>query len=78
MDMGVKYLFREDFWAGLSYRTKDVMIASLGARFENLFFGYSFDYSFNQIQRMTYGSHEIMIAMKLGSSSRRYRWLDRY
>lgn len=78
IDLGAKYLFKEDFWAGLSYRTTDVIIASMGARFENLYFGYSFDFSFNEIQNVTYGSHEIMLAMKFGSSLRRYRWLDRY
>lgn len=78
LDFGVKYLLKEDFWAGLSYRTADILIASVGTRFENLYFGYSFDFSFNEIQRVTYGSHEIMLAMKFGSTLRRYRWLDRY
>ena len=78
LDIGMKYLLREDFWAGLSYRTADVVIASVGTRFENLYFGYSFDFSFNEIQNVTYGSHEIMVAMKFGSTLRRYRWLDRY
>jgi type IX secretion system PorP/SprF family membrane protein len=78
IDLGAKYLFKEDLWAGISYRTTDVVIASVGARFENLYFGYSFDFSFNEIQNVTYGSHEIMLAMKFGSSLRRYRWLDRY
>ena len=78
VDLGVNYLYREDLWGGLSYRTGNIIIASIGARFENLYFGYSFDFSFSEIQSVTYGSHEIMVAMKIGSNSRRYRWLDRY
>ncbi|MCD4769272.1 MAG: type IX secretion system membrane protein PorP/SprF [Bacteroidales bacterium] len=78
VDIGVNYLLREDFWAGLSYRTGNIIIASVGARFDGFYFGYSFDFSFNEIQHVTYGSHEIMLAMKIGSSARRYRWLDRY
>ena len=78
VDLGVNYLLREDFWAGLSYRTGNIIIASIGARFDALYFGYSFDFSLSEIQSVTYGSHEIMIAMKLGSTARRYRWLDRY
>ncbi|MCF8223795.1 MAG: type IX secretion system membrane protein PorP/SprF [Bacteroidales bacterium] len=78
VDIGLRYSFKEDFWAGLSYRTGNVVITSVGARFDNLYFGYAFDYSFNEIQSYTYGSHELMIAMKFGSSARRYRWLDRY
>jgi len=77
-DLGVKYTFMEDFWAGLSYRTGNAVITSVGARWDNMYFGYAFDYSFNEIQNYSYGSHEIVIALKLGSSARRYRWLDRY
>ena len=78
VDLGLKYLLKEDFWGGISYRTPDIFIVSVGARYENLYFGYSFDYSFNEIQNVTYGSHEIMVAMKFGSTLRRYRYLDRY
>jgi type IX secretion system PorP/SprF family membrane protein len=78
VDVGVNYLLRQDFWAGLSYRTGSAIIASIGARYDIFYFGYSFDFSMNEIQSVTYGSHEIMIAMKLGNSARRYRWLDRY
>ena len=78
LDIGMKYIFKEDFWGGLSYRTGKIIIAQIGARFDNLYFGYAFDFAFSDIQKSTYGSHEIMIAMKLGSNTRRYRWLDRY
>lgn len=77
-DIGLNYLYKEDFWAGISYRTGNVLLANIGARFEKFYFGYAFDFSLSEIQRVTYGSHEIMIAMKFGSNSRRYRWLDRY
>lgn len=78
LDVGLRYFFRNDFWGGLSYRTGNVIITSIGARWNELYFGYSFDFSFSEIQNYTYGSHEIVIALKLGSSARRYRWLDRY
>ncbi|HCC71041.1 MAG TPA: hypothetical protein DEQ09_07825 [Bacteroidales bacterium] len=78
IDIGVKYSFMEDFWGGLSYRTGNVIITNIGARWNNMYFGYAFDYSFSEIQNYTYGSHEIVIAVKLGSNARKYRWLDRY
>jgi hypothetical protein len=40
--------------------------------------GYSLDFTFGEIQRITYGTHELNIAWKFGDSARRYRWLDRY
>ncbi|MBN1388618.1 MAG: type IX secretion system membrane protein PorP/SprF [Bacteroidales bacterium] len=78
IDIGIKYAFQEDFWAGLSYRSGNIIITSVGTRWNNLYFGYSFDYSFSEIQNYTYGSHELMVAIKVGSSVRRYRWLERY
>jgi len=43
-----------------------------------MFFGYAFDFTLQKIQRITYGTHEITLAMKFGDNTRRYRWLDRY
>jgi lipid-binding SYLF domain-containing protein len=77
-DIGLRYRYKEDFWLGLSYRTGNTVITSVGARWNDMYFGYAFDYSFSEIQNYTLGSHEIIIAVKIGSSARRYRWLDRY
>lgn len=77
-DIGIRYRYKEDFWLGLSYRTGNTVITSIGARWNDMYFGYAFDYSFSEIQNYTLGSHEIIIAVKIGSSARRYRWLDRY
>ncbi len=77
-DIGVTYIYNQDFWAGLSFRTSGAIIANLGVKYNNIFFGYAFDFTLQEIQRITYGTHEITIAMKFGDSARRYRWLDRY
>jgi type IX secretion system PorP/SprF family membrane protein len=77
-DIGLTYIYNQAFWAGLSYRTSGALIASLGVKYQNLFFGYAFDFTLQEIQQITYGSHEITIAIKFGDTSRRYRWLDRY
>ena len=77
-DIGVTYIYNHDFWGGLAYRTSGAIIANVGVNYQNLFIGYAFDFTLQQIQRITYGTHEITLAMKFGDSSRRYRWLDRY
>jgi type IX secretion system PorP/SprF family membrane protein len=77
-DVGLTYIFNQAFWAGLAYRTSGALIANVGVKHQNLFFGYAFDFTLQEIQRITYGTHEITIAVKFGDSSRRYRWLDRY
>jgi type IX secretion system PorP/SprF family membrane protein len=77
-DIGVTYIYQEDFWGGLSYRTSGALIANIGVKYENIFIGYAFDFTMQEIQRVTFGTHEITFALKFGDNTRRYRWLDRY
>jgi type IX secretion system PorP/SprF family membrane protein len=77
-DIGVTYIYNQDFWAGLAFRTSGAIIANVGLKYQNMYFGYAFDFTLQEIQRLTYGTHEITIAVKFGDSARKYRWLDRY
>ena len=77
-DVTARFIYDHEYWAGLSYRTSGELILLLGLKVNKLYIGYSFDYGFNQLSRLSYGSHEIMFAIKLGDSLRRYRWLERY
>ncbi len=77
-DIGVNYLYNQGFWTGLAYRTSGAIIANVGVKYNNAFIGYAFDFTLQEIQRITYGTHEITVALKFGDSARRYRWLDRY
>lgn len=77
-DLGVTYIMNHDFWAGMTYRTSGAIIANVGFRSNNLYFGYSFDFTLSELQRVTYGTHELTVAVKFGDSSRKFRWLDRY
>lgn len=74
---GKMYIY-EDYWAGISYRTGGALIFMGGLRVDKFFFGYAFDYTLSSIQSHSYGSHEFMLAVKLGDSARRYKWLIRY
>jgi type IX secretion system PorP/SprF family membrane protein len=92
VDVNVKMYFQENYWAGVSFRTggsysideeslngkgsSAIMMA--GIRVDKIYFGYAFDYNFNAIGARTYGSHEIMAAVKFGDNARRYKWLNRY
>jgi type IX secretion system PorP/SprF family membrane protein len=77
-DIGLTYIYNNDFWAGLAYRTSGAIITNVGVKYQNIFIGYAFDFTMQEIQRITYGTHEITFALKFGDNSRRYRWLDRY
>jgi type IX secretion system PorP/SprF family membrane protein len=92
IDVNVKMYFGESYWAGISYRTGgsysiseesfngkgSSAIIMGGLKVDRYFFGYAFDYTFNAIGARTWGSHEIMAAVKFGDNARRYRWLNRY
>ncbi|MCX6327270.1 MAG: type IX secretion system membrane protein PorP/SprF [Bacteroidia bacterium] len=77
-DIGATYIYDQNFWAGLALRTSGALIANVGVKYENIFIGYAFDFSLQEIQRVTYGTHEITFALKFGDNARRYRWLNRY
>jgi type IX secretion system PorP/SprF family membrane protein len=92
IDANLKCYYKEDYWAGLSYRTGSgsrvtaesiggrgsSLIFMVGARIDKFYIGYAFDYTFSSIGARTLGSHEVMLGVKFGDSSRRYRWLNRY
>jgi type IX secretion system PorP/SprF family membrane protein len=92
IDVSMKAYIKENYWAGISYRSggsysideetmkgkgSSVIIMG-GLKVDKIYFGYSFDYNFNAIGARTFGSHEIMAAIKFGDNARRYRWLNRY
>ncbi|MBN2610998.1 MAG: PorP/SprF family type IX secretion system membrane protein, partial [Bacteroidales bacterium] len=78
LDLQVKLNIRREYWAGLGFRTGSAMTIFGGAKVDRYFFGYAFDYNFNKLMRFTYGSHEIMAAVRFGDTARRYKWLNTY
>ena len=51
--------------AGIGYRWKDAIVATIGAEFKNFYLGYSFDYPTGPINKVSSGSHEIFIGYQL-------------
>ena len=78
MDIGAKVLMQKQYWAGLSFRTGSAFVIMGGITVDNLSFGYSFDYNLNAISRHSFGSHEVMVAVKFGDNSSRFKWLNRF
>ena len=77
-DIGLTYIYDQKIWAGLTYRTSKAIIANIGFTYTNMYIGYAFDFTLQEIQRVTYGTHELTLAVRFGDSARKYRWLDRY
>lgn len=77
-DISMRIIYNKEYWAGLSFRTSGDFVLLMGLKVNRLYFGYSFDYGFNEISKLSYGSHEALIAIKLGDSTKRYRYWERY
>jgi len=78
MDLTTRVYYKEDYWAGLSYRTNDAMILLLGVKFDKFIFAYAFDFALTDIRKYSFGSHELTLAVKFGESARRYRWINSF
>lgn len=78
-DLNIKGYYKQDYWAGISFRTSKAIVMMFGARYQQFTFGYAFDHNFSDLSSMgRFGSHEIMIGYKIGDTARRYRWLNRF
>jgi type IX secretion system PorP/SprF family membrane protein len=78
MDLTTRVYYKQDYWAGLSWRTNDAIIALLGLKYDRFYFAYAFDFALTDIRKQSFGSHEITLAVKFGESARRYRWINAY
>jgi len=75
VDLTTRIFYKDDYWAGLSWRSNDAIILLLGLKYDRFYFAYAFDFTLTDIRRQTFGTHEISLAVKFGESARRYRWI---
>jgi type IX secretion system PorP/SprF family membrane protein len=78
MDLTARVYYKEDYWAGLSWRTNDAIILMLGLKYDRFYFAYAVDFTLTDIRKQSFGSHELTLAVKFGESARRYRWINAY
>ncbi len=77
-DLTTRLFYRDDYWAGVSYRTNDAVIMMIGLKYDRFWFAYAFDFTLTDIRSQSLGSHELTLALKFGESARRYRWINAY
>jgi type IX secretion system PorP/SprF family membrane protein len=78
MDLTTRVYYKDDYWAGLSWRTGDATILMMGLKYDRFYFAYAFDFTLTDIRKQSFGTHEISLAVKFGESARRYRWINAY
>ncbi|MGD0583877.1 MAG: type IX secretion system membrane protein PorP/SprF [Bacteroidales bacterium] len=78
MDLTARMYYQGNYWAGISYRTNNAIIALFGLRVDKFYIGYAIDFTLSDLHGKTLGSHELTLAVKFGESARRYRWINAY
>ena len=78
MDLTARVYYKEDYWAGVSFRTANAIILMVGGKYDRFYFGYATDFALTDLHGKTFGSHELTLAVKFGESARRYRWINGY
>jgi type IX secretion system PorP/SprF family membrane protein len=78
MDLTTRVYYKDDYWAGLSYRTGDAIILMIGLKYDRFYFAYAVDFTLTDIRKQSFGTHELTLAVKFGESARRYRWINAY
>ncbi len=77
-DIHLKLYYKDDYWGGISYRTNGDLIIMGGVRYNNMYIGYSFDYTLSRIMSYSYGSHEISLGMRFGTDKKRSDYMQRW
>lgn len=77
-DLTVLLYYKNDYWGGIAYRSSNDFIFILGVNYKFFGVGYSFDYGLNKVIRSSFGSHELMLNVRIGASDRRFRYQRRY
>lgn len=68
VDMNCKFAFRDKFWIGAGYRSKDSYSALAGFNISSLFnLSYSYDFTRSELNTVTNGSHEIVLGILLNN-----------
>lgn len=65
-DLNVTATLNKIITGGVSYRMYNSVVLLLQFNHKNLTIGYSYDYSNDELSRLSYGSHEFMVKWKLG------------
>ena len=78
VDASLRLYYRNQIWGGLAYRSNSAFVITLGAKYNNWYFGYAYDFSTNGLQNYSFGSHELVISLKFAKYVRKYKWTERF
>ncbi|MBX7095034.1 MAG: type IX secretion system membrane protein PorP/SprF [Flavobacteriales bacterium] len=65
LDINCKVDYNNMFFGGISYRHKDAVVGMLGMFWNNIKFGYSFDYTISSLRKQNSGGHEVVVGYRI-------------
>jgi type IX secretion system PorP/SprF family membrane protein len=65
MDINSRFILKEKYWLGFSYRLNDAFVTMLGVDLGAICFGYSYDYTMSDLVNYNSGSHEVFLGVKM-------------
>ncbi|UOR05181.1 type IX secretion system membrane protein PorP/SprF [Hymenobacter aerilatus] len=65
VDLNAKLKYGDLLWVGASWRSFDSVIALAGLSYEQFTIGYSYDAGLSKLNNYHYGSHEILLGLRL-------------
>ncbi len=69
-DGNLKFVYKDAYWLGASYRFQDAVSIMIGADLGVLEFGYSYDLGLSNMATYNSGSHEIFLTAKLNKGTK--------
>ena len=68
-DAGLRWRYKQNLWAGLSYRSDETFVGSLGFTTDNgIVFGYGYQHRSRGLDDFNNGSHELVLGLSLKPS----------
>jgi type IX secretion system PorP/SprF family membrane protein len=77
LDGNVQFIYNNNYWLGISYRSGDATSILLGMRFNRIMVGYSYDYTLTKLSTYNSGTHEIFLSLKLFDNKNKSPWQKR-
>ena len=69
LDINTRVVYKDQFWAGASYRITDAVVAMVGVTYKGLKIGYAFDLTTSQLKNYSNNTHEIMLSYCIKQNS---------
>jgi len=76
IDVGARFIYKDQFWLGGGYRHNDAFTALVGFMYKNyLMIGYSYDITTTNLKKYSTGTHELMLGLRFSRSQAKH-WPD--